>query len=217
MNPGSAESNYSPTQEMILLERLRMGDEEAFMMLVNDYQTMLVRLARMYLSDAHLIDEAIQETWIGVLRGLDRFEGRSSLKTWIFSILMNRAKTLAQREIRHAHLLLHDEEDTRSTVPADRFYGANMGDMSGEWVTIPRSWEDVPEQQLLSKETMHIIHQAIQTLPTNQREVITLRDLEQLSAPEVCNVMRISESNQRVLLHRARAKVRAALERYFGM
>lgn len=203
-------------EDRLLLDRLRAGDEAAFLALVNQYHTFLTRMARVYLTDHRIIEEIVQETWIGVLRGLARFEGRSSLKTWVCTILMNKAKTFAQREMRHAALPLIDDDDTEPPVSADRFRPSTDPDLPGEWLQNPRSWNDIPEEQLLSKETRNIIQQAIDALPSNQREVITLRDIQQISSEEVCNILGITETNQRVLLHRARAKVRTALEQYFG-
>lgn len=198
-----------------LLEALREGDEAAFEMLIHNYSTAMLRLAAIYVNDSRVAEEVVQDTWIGVLRGLKQFEGRSSLKTWIFSILINRAKTLAQRENRYT-LLSADEEDDENAEPAispDRFYPADTSNAS-EWISIPRRFDEIPEDRLLSQETRAHIDHAISLLPPTQREVITLRDIEQWSSEEVCNVLGITETNQRVLLHRARARVRQALENY---
>lgn len=193
--------------ESQLLEALRAGDEEAFAALVREYNPSLVRVARMYVSNQAAAEEVAQETWLGVLNGLDRFEGRSSLKTWLFRILTNKAKTKGVRERRTLPFSSFvgdgDEEDT--AVDADRFA------RDGHWMSPPRG---VPEERLLAGEARAAIGAAIGALPENQRAVITLRDVEGLSAEEACNVLGLSETNQRVLLHRARAKVRAALERY---
>jgi RNA polymerase sigma-70 factor (ECF subfamily) len=167
-------------------------------------------LAAIYVSDRAVAEEVVQETWIAVLQGIDRFEGRSSLKTWIFHILTNRAKTRAQREARYVPLSSElDEESDEPAISADRF-------VPGEdhWASFPQSWDDVPEAHMLSQETQSIVQSAISMLPPNQREVITLRDIQGWGSEEVCNILDISETNQRVLLHRARAKVRQALENY---
>jgi RNA polymerase sigma-70 factor (ECF subfamily) len=161
----------------------------------------------LYVSSRAVAEEVVADTWLAVLTGLERFEGRSSLKTWLFRILANRAKTRGQREARvlpfSSFAADGDEGDT--AVDVDRFA------RDGHWVAPPRG---VPEERLLAGETRSVVEQAIAALPENQRAVITLRDVEGLSAEEACNVLGLSETNQRVLLHRARAKVRAALERY---
>jgi RNA polymerase sigma-70 factor (ECF subfamily) len=158
----------------------------------------------------------VQETWLGVLRGLDRFEGRSSLKTWIFHILANTAKTRAAREGRSVPFSALAEAEMESDEPAiepERFQPAD-GSHPGGWVSFPKSWDELPEQRLLSGETMARIGEAIQALPEGQRMVITLRDVDGCSAEEARNILGVSETNQRVLLHRARTRVRRALERY---
>jgi RNA polymerase sigma-70 factor (ECF subfamily) len=203
-------------EELSVVEALRNGDETAFTMLVNTYHAALVRLASIYVNDRAVAEEVAQETWIAVLQGIERFEGRSSLKTWIFRILTNRAKTRAQREARYVPLSTLDELDAESGEPSvspGRFFPP--GDPSANHFTsIPQRFDQIPEDRLLSKETRAVIQQAIEVLPANQRQVITLRDIEGWSSQEVCNVLNVSETNQRVLLHRARSKVRQALESY---
>lgn len=195
--------------DMQLIERLRRGDEGAFAFLVEMYQKAMVRLALMYVHQREIAEDVVQETWISVLKGLDKFEGRSTLKTWIFSILVNRAKTRAQREGRTLTFSeLDDGDGDEPAVESNRF------NQAGEWKTFPNSWDEIPEERLLSQETATIVHQTIEQLPPNQRQVITMRDINGLSSEEVRNVLNISETNQRVLLHRARATVRRALERY---
>jgi RNA polymerase sigma-70 factor (ECF subfamily) len=198
-----------------ILDALRIGDEGAFEALINMYQAAMIRVALLYVPTRALAEEAVQETWIGVLKGLRRFEGRSSLKTWIFSILMNRAKTIAQREGRYRHIEWEDESDTEPAVPPDRFQSLS-DPYPDHWndVEFPQSWEGIPEDILLSHETRQMIQAAIDQLPENQRIVITLRDVEMLTSDEVCNILGITETNQRVLLHRARSKVRRALALY---
>jgi RNA polymerase sigma-70 factor (ECF subfamily) len=202
--------------DFLLLEALRGGEESAFELLIATYQASLLRVALLYVPTRTLAEEAVQETWIGVLKGLRRFEGRSSLKTWIFSILMNQAKTIAQREGRYVQIAWEDESDEPVVAP-ERFQPAD-GEDPDHWKAtwLPGNWEAIPEDILLSKETRRYIQQAIDSLPPNQRLVITLRDVEMLSSDEVCNILSISETNQRVLLHRARSKVRQALETYLG-
>ena len=154
---------------------------------------------------------------MGVLQGLDRFEGRSSLKTWIFRILTNRAKTRAQREGRSvpfSSLPEFTNEVYEPAVEPERFRGQDQ-QWPGLWISFPHSWNEIPEERILSLETMTHIQEAIDKLPPGQREVITLRDVEGWSSDEACNLLGVSESNQRVLLHRARSRVRRALEKYF--
>jgi RNA polymerase sigma-70 factor (ECF subfamily) len=194
-----------------LLARLRAGDEAAFETLINRYHGSLLRLAQIYVPSRAIAEEVVQDTWIGVLKGLNTFEGRSSLKTWIFHILLNRARTRGQREGRSVPFSSIAPPDADRDEPAvdPAWFKAD-----GWWGPHPHDWETVPEQRLLSQETHAVIQQAIDMLPPNQREVITLRDVEGWASDEVCNALNISESNQRVLLHRARAKVRRALEQY---
>ncbi|HCO02980.1 MAG TPA: RNA polymerase subunit sigma-24, partial [Actinobacteria bacterium] len=170
----------------------------------------MVRLALNYVPSRAVAEEVVQETWLGVLEGIDRFEGRSSLKTWIFRILMNRAMTRGQRERRSVPFsALFDplNEPSEPSVDPSRFLGSGDPNAGG-WGVPPRRWDEIPEDRLLSRETFALIRAAIDTLPPHQREVITLRDVEGWTSVEVCNVLQVSETNQRVLLHRARTKVR---------
>jgi len=192
-----------------LVERLRAGDEEAFMELIRTLNPSLLRVARMFVPTSALAEDVVQETWLAVLNGIDRFEGRSSLKTWIFRILTNTAKTRGERERRSVPFSTLDPEEGgfEPAVERSRFTG------TGHWAVLPRAW---PEDRLLANETRSVIERAIERLPPSQRLVITLRDVEGLTAEEVRNALELSETNQRVLLHRARAKVRGALERYLS-
>jgi RNA polymerase sigma-70 factor, ECF subfamily len=196
------------------LEALRSGDEEAFLALVRRHQTAMVRVAQIYVSRRDIAEEVVQEAWLGVLRGLDRFEGRSSLKTWLFRIVTNLAKTRAVREGRTIPFsaLRSPESVPEPAVEPERFRRPDDPRWPGHWASKPTEW---PEQQLLGGETLERIQDAIEALPDSQRAVITLRDVEGWSAQDVCNALELSETNQRVLLHRARSKVRSALERYF--
>jgi RNA polymerase sigma-70 factor (ECF subfamily) len=193
-----------------LVGALQRGDEKAFMLLVERNHASLVRIARMYVPTTEVAEDVVQETWIAVLNGIGRFERRSSLKTWIYSILINIAKTRGQRERRSipfsASITPGSDEPA---VDPERFLA------DGAWGLAPTPWE-TPESRLLSGETRELILMTIDGMPDSQKEVITLRDLEGWSSQEVCNALEISETNQRVLLHRARSKVRGALERYFG-
>lgn len=205
-------------EESQVISALREGDEAAFMRLVESYQGSLVRVATMIIGDAEVAREVVQETWIAVLKALPSFEARSSLKTWIFTILMNRARSAARREGRYVGLALEADEtgERQPAVTSDRFRPDQAGVEAHGWITPPRSWEEMPEEVFLGGEVRRLIHTTIDTLPQQQREVITLRDVEGVSAEEACNILGVSESNQRVLLHRARSKVRRALEAYLG-
>ena len=176
------------------------------------YGPPLLRVAMLYVSTRAVAEEVVQETWLAVLTGLERFEGRSSLKTWLFRILSNKAKTRGQREGRTLPFssLASDGDESEPAVDADRFLGPDNR-YAGHWAAPPRG---VPEERLLAAEAKARIEVAIAGLPANQRAVITLRDVEGLSAEETCSVLGLSETNQRVLLHRARSKVRAAFEQY---
>lgn len=207
------------SEESQLIAALRRGDERAFMGLVSQYQATLLRLARMYVRDVAAAEDVVQETWLGVLRGLDHFEGRSSLKTWIFRILMNRARSRAVkdgRSIPFSTIVDSVADGDGPSVPPERFLPADHPRWPHHWSDPPRDWDATPEEMLLSDETRSVIEAAIQSLKPTQREVITLRDVQGLSSAEVCNILGITETNQRVLLHRARSRVRAALEQYFG-
>ena len=202
-----------------LIESLRAGDQSAFEMLIDRYHNSLLRLAMHYVPSRAVAEDVVQETWLGVLQGLARFEGRSSLKTWIFRILTNRARTRGQREGRSvpfSDLAVAEAGSGETSVDADQFWPADHPAWANIWVSYPRNWNELPEDRLLSRETLARVQAAIAALPASQREVITLRDVEGWTADEVCNVLEITESNQRVLLHRARAKVRRDVERYLN-
>jgi RNA polymerase sigma-70 factor (ECF subfamily) len=204
-------------EDRALLDGLRNRDEKAFAELVERYHGRLLRLARLYVPSRAVAEETVQETWLGVLQGIDRFEGRCSLKTWLFKILTNRARTRGVREARSVAVGLACDMEAGASepaVPSDRFRGPNDR-WPDHWKTPPRPWGPNPERALLSAETKKLLEAAIQALPPAQREVITLRDVEHCTAEEVCNAMGISETNQRVLLHRARSRVRRALEQHF--
>ena len=196
---------------MALVAALRAGDEAAFTSLVEELTPALTRLALAHVPSRAVADEVVQDTWLGVVNGIDRFEGRSALRTWIFQILLNNARTRGKREKRtlpFAYFKRRAEEGSdEPAVDADRFDG-------GAWASPPAEWQE-PERKLESNEARQVLLEAIAGLPPRQREVITLRDVQGYSAEEVRNALDVSETNQRVLLHRARSKVRAALERYF--
>jgi RNA polymerase sigma-70 factor (ECF subfamily) len=197
-----------------LIAALRAGDERAFAALVDAYGAAMRRFALTFVRTPAVADEVVQEAWLGMLRGLDRFEGRSSLKTWLFRIVSNTAKTRAVREARTIPFSSFEEAgDDEAAVPAERFHGPDHV-YAGGWIAFPQPWSELPQAKLEAAETRALIARAIDSLPPAQRLVLTLRDVEGLAAEEVCNVLEVSETNQRVLLHRARSKVRAALESY---
>jgi RNA polymerase sigma-70 factor, ECF subfamily len=192
---------------------LKRGDEAVFAELVDAYSPGLMRMAQMFVRDRAVAEEVVQETWLAVLRGIDRFEGRSSLKTWIFRILMNTAKTRAQREARSVPFSAVVGDDEPSVDP-DRFLGPDQR-FAGGWMLGPSDWP-TPEDELLQGETRDAILDAINRLPEAQRAVITMRDVEGFPAEEVTAALGITDGNQRVLLHRARSKVRGAIEAHLG-
>lgn len=196
-----------------LVRRLRRGDEDAFMSLVERLQPMMLRVARMHVSSQAVAEEVVQEAWLGVLQGIDRFESRSSLRTWILRIVSNIAKTRGRREGRSVPFasLAGDDLDAPAFDP-DRFLGAG-DEWAGHWSTLPTDWRGLPETRLTSSETLDAVRREIDALPPMQAQVIRLRDVQGWTSEEVRNALELSETNQRVLLHRARAKVRAALER----
>jgi RNA polymerase sigma-70 factor (ECF subfamily) len=203
--------------ERALVQALRRGDEAAFARVVDDYTPALMRLALAHVPSRAVAEEVVQDTWVGVIRGLDRFEGRSSLRTWIIQILLNTARTRGRREKRtlpFAYFRRRAEEGgDEPAVDPDRFQG-RRGEVPGAWASPPAEWSD-PEHQLETAAARDVMLKAIAELPPRQREVITLRDIQGWPAAEVCNALGLTETNQRVLLHRARSKVRAALERHF--
>lgn len=201
--------------EASLVQALLRGDQAAFSDLVRKHHPAMLRLASAYVPTRAVAEEVVQDAWIGVLRGLDGFEARSSLKTWIFRIVVNRAKTRGQQERSSVPFSSVEGTDVDApTVDPDRFFP--LGDESeGGWASAPASWESIPEERLLSGETLARVRESIERLSPNQRRVITLRDVEGWTPAEVRAVLEIGEVNQRVLLHRARAKVRGDLERYF--
>ena len=218
---GSFERMHGPqpaSGENELLTALRCGDEDAFCALVDAYGAAMHRLALTFVRSSAVADDVVQEAWLGALRGLDRFEGRSALKTWLLRIVANIARTHAVREARSLPFSsIELDSDTGSererSLPTARFQGPD-DQYPGRWVSFPTPWSTQPDSALLSAETRKVIADTIADLPDGQRIVISLRDVEGWDSVEVCSVLELSEINQRVLLHRARSKVRAALERY---
>lgn len=197
--------------EARLVDGLRQGDEWAFAELMRMYGAAMLRVAQMYVSSRAVAEEVVQEAWLAVLNGIGRFEGRSSLKTWLFRILSNTAKTRGLRESRSVPFSALAGDDEPSVDP-DRFMSPDER-FAGHWSAPPSSWGS-PEASLLGGEALEVIRREIEKLPPAQATVITMRDIDGFSPEEVCNALEISETNQRVLLHRARSKVRQALEEY---
>jgi RNA polymerase sigma-70 factor, ECF subfamily len=185
-----------------LLDRLRAGDETAFVQLVDTYHAPLLRLATTYVPNRSVAEEVVQDTWLAVLRGLDGFEGRSSLKTWLFRILLNRARTAGVKE-------------QRAGRPTDDELGLDPGrfGVNGAWTEPPVPWVDEADERIDAAQLATHVRAHIDELPPAQREVFVLRDIDGLSSADVCSLLGISEGNQRVLLHRGRTKLRAAIER----
>jgi RNA polymerase sigma-70 factor (ECF subfamily) len=204
--------------EAELVGRLRDGDEAAFALVLDQWSPGMLRLARSFVSTPDSAAEVVQDTWLAVLQALDRFEGRSSLRTWVYRILVNTAKRRAAREHRFVPMssLGSGRADAGPTVDPDRFQGPGEP-YPGHWRVLPAPWPDLvpsPEQRTLDAELRARLEDALAGLPVRQRAVITLRDVQGRPAEEVCTILEISPANQRVLLHRARAHVRARLEVY---
>jgi RNA polymerase sigma-70 factor (ECF subfamily) len=201
--------------DLAIVERLRAGDETTFMMLVDQHQAAMLRIARMYVSTRAVAEEVVQEAWLGIIRGLDRFEGRSSLRTWMYRIVANLAKTRGQREGRSVPFSSLAGDDEESAIDPDWFQGPDERSAGG-WRAHPNHWRGIPEDRLIGNETLARIARAIEALPPMQAEVIRLRDVFGWTSEEVRNVLGLSETNQRVLLHRARARVRRELDAYLS-
>jgi len=196
---------------------LRRGDADAFATLVDRHSRAMIRVAMAYVPTRAAAEEVVQETWIAVMRGIDRFEGRSSLKTWIFRILTNVAMRAGARERRSVPFsaLAEAENTGEPSVDPDRFLAADHELFPGHWAIMPTRWP-TPEEGLLAGETREVIAAAIAGLPAAQRTVIALRDVEGWNSEEVVDALEISPGNQRILLHRARTRVRSAIEAYYG-
>lgn len=196
-----------------LVEALRRRDEAAFVWLLDRYDASLRRVARTFVRTGASADEVVQETWLAVVTGIDRFEMRSTVKTWVFRILMNVARTRSVREHRNvpfSDLAAEAGEDAPSFAP-DRFR-SGLRLYRGHWDRGPEPWEEQPAERLEAAEALATVRRAIAALPDRQRAVVTLRDIDGWTAAEVCDLLEVSEANQRVLLHRGRGRVRQALE-----
>lgn len=203
--------------ERELVERLRAGDERAFEELIERYYGYLFRLAELFVATREAAEDVVQETWLAVVQGIERFEERASLKTWLSRIVMNKARTRGVRDKRivaYSRLAHDNSDDPEPAVDPERFF--RSGPYRGHWSLPPQPWAG-PEESLLTDEMMAVVHNAVGKLPEAQQTVITLRDIHGFDAEEVCNTLGLSETNQRVLLHRARSKVRSAVESHFGL
>ncbi len=209
--------NPKPASDREVVGAICAGDEGAWAQLVHNHSAAMLRLARMYVSSRPVAEEVVQETWLAVLTGIERFEGRSSLKTWLFRILTNQAQTRAVKEGRSVPFSALTAEDLGAAEPSvepDSFRTAGER-WADHWRSSPDRWTDLPEARLLARETVEFVERTAASLPAAQQAVLTLRDILGWDADEVCEVLAITAANQRVLLHRARAKVRKALETRF--
>jgi RNA polymerase sigma-70 factor (ECF subfamily) len=200
------------SDDAVLAKALCARDADAFGFLLDRYNAPLARLANQYVPSRAVAEEVVQETWLAVIQGIDRFEGRSSVKTWVFAILVNIARTRGVKEQRSIPFSAAADDGDERAVDPSRFRRFRK---AGTWKQPPDPWPD-PEEQAVVREELDVVQVAIDALPAAQREVITLRDVLGCSAAEVCEVLGVSEGNQRVLLHRARSKVRGAVERHYG-
>lgn len=214
----AADCDASGTSDEGLLQALQRGDEAAFAALVDRHQASLVRVAKRYVRGRAAAEDVVQETWVGFMIGLERFEGRCSIRTWLFRILFNKAQSRVATEKRlvpFSCLVTAETESDYSAVDPERFRGA-ADDFPGHWLNEPPAWKTDPARILADQESRAAVRVAMDDLPKAQATVMQLRDVEGLPSDEVCEILGISPANQRVLLHRARSKVRAALERRFG-
>lgn len=213
-----AENNPVTTKdEETLVARLRLGDEAAFDELVTKHHRALIRMAMGYVADREVAEEVVQDTWIAVIGSLNRFEGRSSLRTWIFGILIHKAKDRGMREKRHMTFSAFEsfDDEHEEAVDPSRFH--QSGEWAGHWAFPPQPWDDqTPEKLLASKQAVSAMNQAIEALPGTLKDVLILRDVDGLESQEVCELLRITETNLYVRLHRARERVRRAVEAYLG-
>jgi RNA polymerase sigma-70 factor, ECF subfamily len=203
--------DHVAAEETQLLARLRAGDEHAFETLVEQHYATMLAVARHYVKSRAVAEEVVQDAWLGVLQGIDRFEGRSSLRTWILRILVNRAKTRGVRESRSVPFASLVPGGDEPAVEPERFRSAD-DPFPGHWRAYPGNWQRLPEDALGEREALRVVVSAIEDLPAPQRLVITMRDIQGCSSEEVCDTLEVSGGNQRVLLHRARSRVRTALE-----
>lgn len=204
-------------REAVLLARLRQGDEGAFNELVTRHHGPLIRSAMGYVADREVAEEVVQDTWMAVINGLDLFEGRSSLRTWIFGIMIHKAKDRGVREKRHVNFSSFESVDDEGEEAVDPSRFHQSGEWAGHWAFPPQPWDDqTPEKLMASQQAVSAMHKAIEALPKNLKEVLILRDVEGIEAKEVCELLKITETNLYVRLHRARERVRQAVETYLA-
>jgi RNA polymerase sigma-70 factor (ECF subfamily) len=203
-------------EEHELIARLRRGDDGAFDDLVNKHHSALIRMAMGHVSNREVAEEVVQDTWMAVIEGLHRFEGRSSLRTWIFGIMIHKAKDRGVREKRHMTFSAFESFDDESEEPIDPARFHQTGEWAGHWAVPPQPWdEQTPERLLASQQAVNAMQRAIEVLPPTLKEVLMLRDVEGVEAKEACEILKITETNLYVRLHRARERVRQAVETYF--
>lgn len=201
----------------LLLARLKKGDEGAFDQLVNQHHGALIRMAMGYVADREVAEEVVQDTWMAVIESLNRFEGRSSLRTWIFGIMIHKAKDRGVREKRHTTFSAFESNDDENDEAVDPSRFQQSGEWVGHWAFPPQPWDDqTPEKLLASQQAVHAMNQAIEALPANLKDILILRDVEGVEAKEVCELLKITETNLYVRLHRARERVRVAVEKALG-
>ena len=201
--------------EVVLLARLRQGDEGAFAELVTRHHSALIRMAMGHVADREVAEEVVQDTWMAVIQGLDQFEGRSSLRTWIFGIMIHKAKDRGVREKRHTTFSSFESfnDENEEAIDPSRFH--QSGEWAGHWAFPPQPWDDqTPEKLLASQQAINVMNRAIEALPQTLKAVLILRDVEGVEAKEACDILKITETNLYVRLHRARERVRQAVEVY---
>jgi len=204
-HPGSTGSSSGSEEDLRLLERLQAGEEAAFVTLVARHHDPMLRLARTFVRSTAVAEEVVQDTWLGVLRGIDRFEGRSSLRTWLLAILVNRARSAGTREARTVPL-----QESEPAVDHGRF------DATGAWSVPPEHWTERVENRVGAAALGDALRAALVAMPARQRAVVMLRDVDELGSDEVCDVLELTPEHQRVLLHRGRSRLRQALEDTIG-
>ena len=196
-----------------LVARLRTGDERAFAELVDRHSPAMLAVARAHVASREVAEDVVQDTWLALLKGLDGFEGRSSLRTWLFRVLINIAKTRGVRDKRT--IAVDPSTGMDPTLGPDAFQPAGSR-WAGDWVRFPLPWQETPERSVLADEALDLVRRELARLPDLQRMVVALRDVDGYEAEEVCTLLQLSAGNQRVLLHRGRARIRAALADYFA-
>jgi RNA polymerase sigma-70 factor, ECF subfamily len=213
--PARGQSAAVANGEVLLLARLRQGDERAFDELVTRHHSALIRMAMGYVANREVAEEVVQDTWMAVIEGLGRFEGRSSLRTWIFGIMIHKAKDRGVREKRHVTFSFFESVDDEGDEMIDPSRFHQSGEWAGHWAFPPQPWDDqTPEKLLASQQGVTAMHRAIEALPRTLKDVLILRDVEGIEAKEVCDILKITETNLYVRLHRARERVRQAVETY---